>query len=129
MGDRPARILLAEDDRFLRKAAEAALRREGFEVLTAADGAEALAVARAERPDLVLLDLVMPKVHGFEVLAGLKGDAETRSIPVVILSNLGQDRDVQRAMEGGALAYLVKANLSLQELVRRVTGFIGPRTS
>jgi len=129
MADRPARILLAEDDRFLRKAAEAALRREGFDVLTAADGAEALSVARAERPDLVLLDLVMPKVHGFEVLAGLKGDAETRSIPVVILSNLGQERDVQRAMEGGALAYLVKANLSLQELVRRVTGFIGPRTS
>jgi DNA-binding response OmpR family regulator len=129
MADRPARILLAEDDRFLRKAAEAALRREGFDVLTAADGAEALAVARAEHPDLVLLDLVMPKVHGFEVLAGLKGDPETQSIPVVILSNLGQDRDVQRAMDGGALAYLVKANLSLQELVRRVTGFVGPRTS
>jgi DNA-binding response OmpR family regulator len=128
MGDRATRILLAEDDRFLRKAAEAALRREGFEVLTAADGAEALAVARAERPDLILLDLVMPKAHGFEVLAGLKADGETSSIPVVILSNLGQDRDVQRAMQGGATAYLVKANLSLQELVRRVSAIVGPRS-
>ena len=113
------RILLAEDDRFLRRAAEAALKRAGFTVLAAADGEEALRMARAEKPDLVLLDLIMPKLQGFEVLKALKADPGTATVPVVVLSNLGQDGDVQRALEGGAVAYLVKANLSLDELVSR----------
>ena len=113
------RILLAEDDRFLRRAAEAALKRAGFTVLAAADGEEALRMARAEKPDLVLLDLIMPKLQGFEVLKALKADPGTATIPVVVLSNLGQDGDVRRALEGGAVAYLVKANLSLDELVSR----------
>jgi two-component system alkaline phosphatase synthesis response regulator PhoP/two-component system response regulator VicR len=113
------RILLAEDDRFLRRAAEAALKRAGFTVLAAADGEEALRMARAEKPDLVLLDLIMPKLQGFEVLKALKADPGTATIPVVVLSNLGQDGDVRRALEGGAVAYLVKANLSLDDLVAR----------
>jgi len=113
------RILLAEDDRFLRRAEEAALKRAGFVVLAAADGEEALRMAIAEKPDLVLLDLIMPKLQGFEVLKALKADPATAAIPVVVLSNLGQDGDVQRALEGGAVAYLVKANLSLDELVAR----------
>jgi DNA-binding response OmpR family regulator len=118
--EQPAkRILLAEDDRFLRRAAESALKRAGFTVLPAADGEEALRLARAEKPDLVLLDLIMPKLQGFEVLKALKADPATAMIPVVVLSNLGQDGDVQRALESGAVAYLVKANLSLEELVVR----------
>ena len=117
--EQPAkRILLAEDDRFLRRAEEAALKRAGFVVLAAADGEEALRMAIAEKPDLVLLDLIMPKLQGFEVLKALKADPAT-AIPVVVLSNLGQEGDVQRALEGGAVAYLVKANLSLDELVAR----------
>jgi len=114
------RILLAEDDRFLRKAAEATLRGRGFTVLTAVDGEEALRLARSDRPDLILLDLIMPKLQGFEVLRSLKTDETTASIPVIVLSNLGQERDVEHAMEAGAAAYFVKANLSLQDLVRRV---------
>ena len=113
------RILLAEDDRFLRRAEQAALKRAGFVVLAAADGEEALRMAIAEKPDLVLLDLIMPKLQGFEVLKALKADPATAAIPVVVLSNLGQEGDVQRALEGGAVAYLVKANLSLDELVAR----------
>ena len=121
--EQPAkRILLAEDDRFLRRAAESALKRAGFTVLPAADGEEALRLARAEKPDLVLLDLIMPKLQGFEVLKALKADPATAMIPVVVLSNLGQDGDVQRALESGAVAYLVKANLSLDELVVRARG-------
>lgn len=120
MGERAARILLAEDDRFLRRAAEATLRQRGFTVLTAADGEETLRRARAEAPDLILLDLIMPKLQGFEVLRALKGDSATAHIPVIVLSNLGQPTDVQRTMESGAAAYFVKANLSLQDLVRRV---------
>jgi DNA-binding response OmpR family regulator len=114
------RILLAEDDRFLRRAAEARLRQQGFEVLTATDGEEALRVARAERPDLVLLDVVMPRLQGFDVLKALKRDAVTARIPVIVLSNLGQERDVEQAIALGAEAYLVKAHLSLQDLVQKI---------
>ena len=114
------RVLLAEDDRFLRKAAETALRRHGFAVIAAVDGEEALRLARAEAPDLILLDLIMPKMQGFEVLRALKEDPATAAIPVVILSNLGQDSDVKQALEAGAAGYFVKANLSLQDLVKRV---------
>ena len=130
MENRPRRVLLAEDDRFLRKAAGAMLRRQGFMVLTAEDGEEALRVARAEIPDLILLDLIMPKIQGFEVLKALKDDPNTSTIPVIILSNLGQESDSKVAREMGALDYWVKANLALEELVRRVDemfaeGFVG----
>jgi len=118
--DRARRVLLAEDDRFLRRAAEARLRRHGLEVLTATDGEEALRLARAEPLDLILLDVVMPKLQGFEVLKALKQDEATAHIPVIVLSNLGQERDVAQAKALGALAFLVKAHLSLQDLVDRV---------
>ena len=120
MPETSRRILLAEDDRLLRKAAEATLKRKGFTVFTAEDGEEAFRVAKAELPDLVLLDLIMPKRQGFDVLRDLKGCPETARIPVIVLSNLGQDRDIQQAMESGAVAYYVKANLSLEGLVKRV---------
>jgi CheY-like chemotaxis protein len=125
MAEAPRRILLAEDDRFLRKAAETALKRHGFTVIPAVDGEEALRLARAEAPDLVLLDMIMPKMQGFEVLRSLKGDPATAAIPVLILSNLGQDSDVQQALEAGAAGYFVKANLSLQDLVKRVGELVG----
>jgi CheY-like chemotaxis protein len=120
MGQQSKSILLVEDDRFLRKAAEATLRRHGFLVRTAADGEEALQRVRDEVPDLVLLDLIMPKLQGFEVLRILKQDPATKQIPVVVLSNLGQDSDVQQALQDGAAAYFIKANLSLQDLVTQV---------
>lgn len=122
------RILVVEDDRFLRKAAEAALRRQGFTVLVASDGEEGLRVARSELPDLVLLDLIMPGLQGFEVLKLLKAEATTSAIPVIILSNLGQDSDVKKAMEAGAVDYLVKANLALDMLVARVKTLFEART-
>lgn len=119
------RILVAEDDRFLRKAAEAKLRQSGFTVLAAVDGEEALRLARAEAPDLILLDLIMPKLQGFEVLRAVKEDPATSPIPVIVLSNLGQERDVKQALEAGAVAYLIKANLSLRDLVSRVEEALG----
>lgn len=125
MGEPTRRILLAEDDRFLRKAAETALKRQGFSVLAAVDGDEALRMARAEAPDLILLDLIMPKLQGFEVLRALKADPATAATPVIILSNLGQESDVKQAMEAGAAGYFVKANLSLQDLVKRVGEALG----
>jgi DNA-binding response OmpR family regulator len=120
MNGETRRILVAEDDRFLRKAAEMALKRQGYTVLTAADGEEALRAAQSELPDLILLDLIMPKLNGFDVLQALKKEAPTAKIPVIVLSNLGQDRDVQHAMDAGATAYFIKTDLSLQALVQRV---------
>ena len=127
MGDAVRRVLLAEDDRFLRKAAETALKRHGFTVVAAVDGEEALRLARAAPPDLVLLDLLMPRMQGFEVLRALKADPATAPIPVVILSNLGQDGDMKQAMDAGAAGYFVKANLSLQDLVKRVGELVAER--
>ena len=119
------RILLAEDDRFLRKAAESALVKRGYTVMTAADGDEALARARDGAPALILLDLIMPGRNGFDVLHELQADAATKRIPVIVLSNLGQEGDVQRALALGAVAYCIKANLSLQGLVRQVEEVLG----
>jgi CheY-like chemotaxis protein len=116
----PKRVLLVEDDRFLRKAAEAMLRKHGFQVTSAQDGEEGLRAARLSPPDIVLLDLIMPKMGGFQVLEALKADEQTRHLPVVIMSNLGQEADVQRAMDSGAIGYVVKANVALQDLVAKV---------
>ena len=120
MSAQPRRVLLAEDDRFLRKAAETMLKRQGYLVITAADGEEALRVARGEPLDLILLDMIMPKVNGFEVLKALKENPLTAHIPVIVLSSLGQDRDIQQALSAGAAAYVIKTDLSLQTLVQRV---------
>ena len=121
----PRRILLVEDDHFLRKAAQASLKRHGYHVTTACDGEEALRLVRTEKPDLILLDLIMPKVQGFEVLRTLKADAGTAAIPVIVLSNLGQDHDRDATLAAGAIAHMVKANISLEELVAAVDRALG----
>jgi len=121
------RILLAEDDRILRKAGETALRKKGYDVVAAVDGEDALAKAREDPPDLVLLDVMMPKVHGFEVLRGLKDDSRLRDIPVIMLTNLEQPSDMQRAAEGGAFGYLVKSNLDLDDLIAKVAEALAAR--
>jgi CheY-like chemotaxis protein len=117
----PRRILLAEDNLLLSKVSAAALRRGGFEVVLAMDGEEALVKARSEPVDLILLDVIMPRLQGFEVLAELQTDPATASIPVVMLSNLGQAEDVQKALASGALAYFVKSELKGNQLAERVT--------
>ena len=114
------RILLVEDDRFLRRACEIGLQRLGFTVVTAADGEEGLRLARTEAPDLILLDILMPRMSGIEVLRALKADEGTRNIPVLVLSNSSREDSMQQAMTLGAIGYLVKANLSLDQLGDRV---------
>jgi CheY-like chemotaxis protein len=116
----PKRILLVEDDRFLRKAAEVRLRRAGYTVITAADGEEAIASATAMRPDLVLLDLIMPRMQGFEVLRVLRTQPNMQGVPIVVLTNLSQDVDREQAMTHGASGYLIKANMSLDALAHAV---------
>jgi CheY-like chemotaxis protein len=116
MDTAPKRILLVEDDRFLRRACEASLRQRGLTVTTAADGEEGLRLARSERPDLILLDMLMHKLSGLEVLRALRGDAETRNVPVLILSNSSREQDIAEVTTLGVSGYFVKSNLSLQEL-------------
>jgi DNA-binding response OmpR family regulator len=113
-------ILLVEDDRFLRRAAEACLTQRGFRVLTAVDGEEGLATVRRERPDLVLLDLLMPRRSGLEVLRALRGDDELRGVRVIVMSNCSREEDVREVILLGALAYWVKADISLRQLGDRV---------
>ncbi len=114
------RVLLIEDDRFLRRAGEASLRQRGFAVTVAVDGEDGLAKVREEIPDLILLDLLMPKVTGIEVLRALRADEATRKIRVLILSNSSREQDLEEIKALGVTDYLVKANLSLQELGDRV---------
>jgi len=118
------RILLIEDDKFLRRACEVGLKKRGFAVVTANDGEEGLQKAQEESFDLILMDMLMPKLSGLEALEALKKDDRTRGIPVVILSNSSLDTDMQRAMELGAAGYMVKASLSLQELGDQVLSFL-----
>jgi len=127
-----ARILLIEDDKFLRKACEISLKKRGLTVISAIDGEEGLGLAHTSAPDLILLDMLMPKLSGFETLEALKKDERTRGIPVVMISNSSVDSDIQKAKELGAAGYLVKASLSLQELGNHVFAFLegtGPTTA
>jgi len=108
------KILLVEDSKFLRLATERALTRAGYEVSSAADGEEALRVAREKSPDLILLDMLLPKMSGPEVLKALKEDALTRAIPVVVITGLSQ-KDAARLQEDGAFEFLEKSALELDK--------------
>jgi DNA-binding response OmpR family regulator len=115
-----AKVIVADDDRMLRKAAETTLRRQGYLVATASDGEEALQLIRSEQPDVIVLDLIMPKLQGFDVLQILKQDSLTSNIPVIVLSSLTQEQDKQEALDLGAVAYFNKSTFSLAELVKQV---------
>lgn len=118
------KIVILEDDRILLKALNIELLSNGFEVLSAADGEAGLKLIIAEKPDLVLMDLVMPKLHGFEVLKSLKENKITKDIPVIILSNLGQDEEIKKGMQLGALDYYKKASTDLSELSKKIKGVL-----
>jgi DNA-binding response OmpR family regulator len=105
-------ILIVEDSRFLRISNERALVRAGYQVITAADGEEGLRLAREQRPDLVILDLMLPKLPGREVLRALRTRPETAEIPVMVVSSLPQSND-RKLMEEGATSYFEKAGLML----------------
>lgn len=114
------KILFIEDESALQKTLGDVLRKEGYKVISAMDGEEGLRLVKSEMPDLVLLDLILPKFHGFEVLKKIKEDQQTKDIPVVVLTNLEGTGDVEKALELGATTYLVKANYSLEEVIQKV---------
>lgn len=117
-------ILVGEDDKFYANIYKIKLAKEGFEVEVVGDGAQVLASARKRKPDLILLDLIMPVKDGFETLKELKADPKLKDIKVVVSSNLGQQEDIAKTAKMGALDYLTKANLSIQEMVDKIRGYL-----
>jgi DNA-binding response OmpR family regulator len=117
-------VLCADDDEDILSLVSLRLQRAGFEVATAADGAEAVEIARARRPALAVLDVMMPKRTGYEVLAELRGDAALSGIKVILLSARVQEGDVARGMDAGADAYLAKP-FKAQDLVAKVEELLG----
>jgi DNA-binding response OmpR family regulator len=113
-------VLLVEDDEFLAELYSTKLTMEGFTVQVANDGEKGLKMALAKPPQLILLDIVMPKMDGFEVLAALKKDASTKDVPVVLMTNLSQRDDVTKGLALGATDYLIKAHFMPSEVVKKI---------
>jgi len=115
-----AKILIIEDDDFLRSLAVSKVTNEGHDVSVAADGEEALEILKNEVPELILLDLMLPGVSGFEVLRSIKNNSALADTKVIVFSNLGADEDITKAKEIGADEYMVKSNFTLDELVAKI---------
>jgi DNA-binding response OmpR family regulator len=114
------KILMIEEDRFLRKIYKNKFLKSGFEFSEATNGIEGLNKIFSERPDLVLLDIILPRKNGFDVLIDAKRNAATKKIPFIIISNLGQESDIKRGISLGAKDYLVKTDVSHSEVVEKV---------
>ncbi|MDD4062391.1 MAG: response regulator [Candidatus Pacebacteria bacterium] len=114
------KILVVEDDKFLRELITQKLAREGYDVVGAVDGEDGVVKVKENKPDIVLLDLILPGIDGFEVLAKIKEDEELSDIPVIILSNLGQRDDVDRGIKLGATDFLIKAHFTPSEIIEKI---------
>ncbi len=114
------KILLVEDDNFLLNMYADKFRAEGFEVFIADNGAGGLKLAKEKTPDIILLDVLLPKMNGFEVLQELNKEPNTKNIPVILLTNLSQKEEIKKGMELGAKDFLIKAHFMPQEVVAKV---------
>lgn len=114
------RILVIEDDRFLRGLLTQKLDNEGFDVSIAADGNEGMEKIIQEKPDIILLDIILPGIDGFEILKKVQADPELSRIPVMLLTNLGQQEDVERGLRLGAKGYIIKAHFTPAEIVDKI---------
>ena len=114
------KILIIEDDRFLRELITRKLSDEGFVVIEAVDGEEGIKKVKEKKPDLILLDLILPSIDGFEVLSQIKKEESLKSIPVIILSNLGQKEEVEKGLKLGAIDYLIKAHFTPGEIIEKI---------
>ena len=118
------KILFIEDESALQKTLGEVLQQEGYQLVSALNGEVGVELAKKELPDLILLDLVLPKLHGFEVLKKLKENPETNKIPVIVLTNLEETEGVEKTLELGATTYLVKENYSLEEIIEKIKKII-----
>lgn len=118
------KVLVAEDDEFLATLIKNRLQKENFEVDIAKDGDEVLEKLKSFQPDLVLLDIILPKKLGFDIMEQVRADAKLSRVPFMIISNLGQDSDIARAKELGAVDYFIKAKIMIDDLIRRIASFL-----
>lgn len=116
----PKKVLLVEDEEALRQAMTEYLNGEKFKVLGAMDGQMGLEMAQTELPDIILLDIILPKMDGFTVLEAIKKEEKTKHIPVILLTNLENMETIQKAFERGAAAYLIKADFKLEDVVKKI---------
>lgn len=114
------KVLSIEDDAFLSSLVSGKLIESGFSVISAGTGSDGIAKAKSEKPHLILLDIMLPDMGGFEILEKLKADPETSTIPVIILSNLGGRDEIERGVKLGASSYLIKSNILPHEVVEMV---------
>ncbi|PIY97035.1 MAG: response regulator [Candidatus Kerfeldbacteria bacterium CG_4_10_14_0_8_um_filter_42_10] len=114
------KILLIEDDKMLLEMYSSKFNREGYDIVTAENGSDGLKLAKENKPDLILLDIILPKLDGFATLKEIRGDANIKNTPVILLTNLGQDQDIQKGKALGADDYFVKANHTPTEVVEKV---------
>ena len=119
------KILFIEDDPILQKTFGETVKEKGHELSSVFSGEAGFEAAKTEKPDLILLDLVLPKMHGFEVLKKLKADQDTKDIPVIVLTNLEGTGEIEKALELGATTYLLKAQYTLKELAEKIKTILG----
>ena len=120
MAEDAKKIMVIEDDRFLSSLIKARLEKDGFIVTQAFDGEEAIQALKEKKPNLIILDLIMPKVTGFEVLQMVSITPGFEKVPVVILSNLAQESDIEKARQLGAKEYFVKVKISIDDLIGKI---------
>lgn len=119
------RIVIAEDEMVLLKALTIELKNSGFEVVCATNGEAVIDLVQKEKPDLLLLDILMPKLSGLDALEKIRGHRGFKHLPVIVLSNLSQEDDIKRAKELGVIKYYVKATVDLVELVAYIRATLG----
>ena len=119
------KILFVEDEFELQKSVSDFLKKQGYEVVHALDGEIGLNLAKTEKPDLVLLDIILPKRDGFDVLNKIKEEEGTKNIPVIVLTNLENPEDVEKSLSLGATTYLVKSDHDLEDILEKIRQIIG----
>ena len=113
-------ILIIEDDASFRRVYQDMLNTAGYTVAAADDGEKGWQMVKSAKPDLILLDLVLPKMHGFEVLKNIRGDSESKDIPVLIMTSLGEQNDIRKGIELGATDYMVKGSFTSREILAKI---------
>lgn len=118
------KILIAEDDVFLQKVFEAKMKKVGYEIRIATDGEEVAAILAEFTPDLIVLDLILPKKNGFEILKELKGSSKWKDIPVIVTTNLSQPEDKERVRALGASEYIVKSDTPIALMIEKIQALL-----
>lgn len=125
MAETGAKILIIEDDRYISKMYQLKLSLEGYQVEVADNGRAGVEMVKSFAPNIILLDILMPELDGFEVLKLVKSEEATKSIPVLIMSNLGQEDHIQKGMEMGAIGYIVKSQYTPSKVVEKIKEVLG----